>query len=1108
LTLDNQTTEYFFNCLIEIYSNEIEVNRRKLADFRNLYNEFLKLLTKDEPQIFSSNFARAVFVFDKFEIDETFTKILDKFRLITRTLSSINNSISQANLDYCFYSLSNLFSLFSYDNSIPENIREILSHFNLDEKPIEISDLSTERDFLRVTVKGKNENLLFCEKAGGKVIKVQLLRRWAEMQKIVWKGAILHLIDFEEKEVKNLKVLTNNENSLMVLEPDFTMDVTDISGCFSQNGPSLLIYFLKKMTQSDTSMKLLLGNVVNFCLDELLCNPDADFEKTYYKALSYKPLQVFALATKNKHEVGLLKNFAKTHFDNLKVILPKINTGEISIEPSFMSNKFGLQGRLDVMIEFPDDKHRKNIIELKSGSAPNVSMTVKMPGNTHIRTGLWNENFAQTICYNLLLDSTFESRTGSTQILYSADSASPLRDAPNIIQKKQEIMLFRNMVIAEEHSIMKNDYNIFNRIKPESFNSLPDFQFKSVTSFHDCYSSCTEVERKYFNHFFCFILGENYTSRLGSDNGKDNSGVSSLWKDSLEEKSTSMNIVSGLVLDFDESDFDNYHLVFNRSNPEEISSFRKGDLIILYPINSKGGSNLLKNQLIKCHIIEIDEHKVTISLRNKLFRKRFLEEFENWVIEPDYIDSTNRILQSFSYFLRASDRKRKLILGVSEPEFRKKTDVIAPDLNEKQNYILRQAIAAEDYFIIQGPPGTGKTSYMLREIVNQIFLTTDENILILAYTNRAVDEICSSLKRISTDFPFLRLGNKESSEHTGNLISCLAETMDFKELFKKISGTRIVVSTVTSAITNPEIFEIKHFNTAVIDEASQILEPYLAGLLFRVDRFIMIGDEKQLPAIVLQSENKLKVKDVQLNSIGLNNLGISLFDRLLKMCRHNEWHFAYGMLNEQARMHQQIQSLANNLFYNDKLSTINLWQNTTDALFQFTEKNRFDQILSLSRTIFITSENERKNKVNNSEAKIVSELVKRIKLLSGTDFYESTIGIISPFRAQCAEIIKALPNDLRKLVSVDTIERFQGSERDIIIISFAVNHTFLLNNIQSLSEIDGRDVDRKLNVAITRAKKQLIMLGNPSVLASSPIFTKLLFLIRQNGGYVENVNFS
>ena len=585
------------------------------------------------------------------------------------------------------------------------------------------------------------------------------------------------------------------------------------------------------------------------------------------------------------------------------------------------------------------------------------------------------------------------------------------------------------------------------------------------------------------------------------DSGK-NAGFSSLWLDSVEDKQRSYNIAANLKIDYEESDFESMHIELIRyGNP--ITSFRKGDFCIIYPADFENGRFVINDQIIKCHIIEISNTHISISLRNKQLSREYLEKYTEWILEPDSIDTTTRLIQSFSGFIYASDRKRGAILGTFEPKFNRELRISSPILNDKQNMILQKAISAEDYFIIQGPPGTGKTSFMLREIVRLLHKSSEENILILAYTNRAVDEICSALKDISQNFPFLRLGNKESSEHSDKLISYLAETTEFRDLYKTILNTRVFVSTVSSVITNPEIFLIKDFRTTIVDEASQILEPYLSGILAQSERFILIGDEKQLPAIVLQSEGKLNISDASLNGLEMKANGTSLFERLLKICKKNQWFSAFDMLNEQARMHFEIQSLANSLFYEEQLKTLSGWQTQIGPVYEGEAANELEKVIFSHRTVFVSVRAEKTNKVNKSEIVVIHDILKIIREKSGDAFDESTVGIISPFRAQVAEIIKSLPEDLKNKVTVDTVERFQGSERDTIIISFALNNSFLLSSVQSLAEIDGRMTDRKLNVAITRARKQLIILGTPHLLGESAVFSKLIYLIKSIGGFLE-----
>jgi DNA replication ATP-dependent helicase Dna2 len=178
-------------------------------------------------------------------------------------------------------------------------------------------------------------------------------------------------------------------------------------------------------------------------------------------------------------------------------------------------------------------------------------------------------------------------------------------------------------------------------------------------------------------------------------------------------------------------------------------------------------------------------------------------------------------------------------------------------------------------------------------------------------------------------------------------------------------------------------------------------------------------------------------------------------------------------------MSEEIMSLANSLFYDDNLvlgSGINnpsLKNDDTDA-----------------DCFFINTPTEKYSKVNNAEIEIILKLIEKIK--ENTTITHKTIGIISPWRMQCTAIRNKLNEDDKEKIIVDTVERFQGSERDIIILSLATNSTYLLNMLSNKAVIDGSVVDRKLNVAITRARKKLIILGNYEILSQDPIYKKLI----------------
>jgi DNA replication ATP-dependent helicase Dna2 len=550
---------------------------------------------------------------------------------------------------------------------------------------------------------------IICDSPESGLVKVILTNPWLDILKLAWKGSVLNMFNVKitkensgsDSVVKRFNyTIHTTPGSLVVLEPDFLFDVTDISECFLNEGFNPNLFFLKKFVHSNPSAAMLGGNLINLCLDELFTNPEIEFTEIFQKGLAQKPLQTIYVALDQPNEFADLKFKVLSHFQNLKEIIHDLKYDYFSIEPTFISPKYGLQGRLDVMLEYESEPNRKNIIELKSGAAPNTNITQKLTGGQIVSTGVWNNNFAQTSCYNLLLDSTFTNRTGDSQILYSNTQNFPLRNAPNNIQKKQEILNLRNWLIALEYTISKGKNTIFNEFCLENFGIRQIYTEKDIKNFEIAYSSATPIETDYFNTFTSFITRELFASKTGSSVKPDDNGFSSLWKDSIIDKQQNFSILGFLKINYEESDFNSWYLCLNNSEKtSEISVLRKGDMCILYGMDDEGISNPVSQQIIKCAIKEITPLKIIITLRNKSVDKRFFQKTAFWALEPDCIDSNNKnLFQSLFNFLTTSSDKKNLLLGIKMPEINSKSQIQIEELNENQNDVLNKALSAKDYF--------------------------------------------------------------------------------------------------------------------------------------------------------------------------------------------------------------------------------------------------------------------------------------------------------------------------------------------------------------------------------------------------------------------------
>ncbi|WP_040574687.1 DEAD/DEAH box helicase [Pontibacter sp. BAB1700] len=331
----------------------------------------------------------------------------------------------------------------------------------------------------------------------------------------------------------------------------------------------------------------------------------------------------------------------------------------------------------------------------------------------------------------------------------------------------------------------------------------------------------------------------------------------------------------------------------------------------------------------------------------------------------------------------------------------------------------------------------------------------------------------------------------------------MAEVKTVSQLNEAIEVTRIFVCTQASFGGFSHLAKLKKFDTVIIDEASQLLEPHLVGILPLFRRFILIGDEKQLPAVVTQADKYTLVDDPELTKINLKSLKNSLFSRLLAICQANGWDNAYGMLTRQGRMHHDICAFVSHEYYENRLQPYPGVQFEPQTTFNATSANKYERALAKSRLVFVPAPRESKAKVSEIEARLVAGFIKAVHKVYADKFSAESVGVVTPYRSQIATIKRsgAVEDSIMQQVEVDTVERFQGSERDVIVISLAVNHSKQMQFLESLTD-DG-SVDRKLNVALTRAKKQVVVIGCESVLRASSSYRKLLDYISENGGYVN-----
>lgn len=952
----------------------------------------------------------------------------------------------------------------------------------------------------------------------------QINEEFAETCKLLWQHAQVNLLDVAIDEAG---ILTP---SFIVLEPDYLIDISSLAECFHDYGHHPGNYFLSRMQPIENARPLLLGNIANLFLDEWIHAPneDIDYRTCMQKAFRRYPIELAACPDlRDREKERQFFDDCKLHFEHIRETVNdtfhaagyELDKTDAVLEPSYICEALGLQGRLDYM-----QRDMSSFIEMKSGKADEYAIRGKVEPKEN--------NKVQMLLYQAVLQYSMgmDHRKVKAYLLYTRyPLLYPSRPSWAMVRR---VIDLRNRIVADEYGIQLHNNPEYTARKLDEINASTlnerglrgrfweTYLRPPIDRFQEKLQRLSAIEKSYFYAVYNFLTKELYTSKSGDVDYEGRTGAASLWLSTLAEKCEAGEIIYNLrIRENHAADEHKAYLLLVRSDLEEkelpeavadndiqnvLPNFRQGDAIILYERNC-GMDNVTNKMVFKGNIEHLTDHEIGIRLRATQQNPSVLPADSLYAIEHDTMDTTFRSMYQGLYaYLSATQERRDLLLAQRPPKFDESLDSLVSQAKDDFTRVALKAKAAQDYFLLIGPPGTGKTSCALKKMVETFHADKDAQILLLSYTNRAVDEICKSLASIRPAVDFIRVGSELSCDETyrAHLIENeLASCNRRSEVYERIRNCRIMVGTVAAISGKPELFRLKHFNVAIIDEATQILEPQLLGILCArgeeggnaIDKFILIGDHKQLPAVVLQSSEQSAIYEESLLSIGLTNLKDSLFERLYRNCTARQSsltsHPSYDMLCRQGRMHPEVALFANRAFYGGRLIPVGLPHQLEDS----------DTVCRLAFYPSVPEKTGTSTKINHSEARIVADLVARIYEDCRTDFDEArTLGIITPYRSQIALIkkeIAALGIPALNRIMVDTVERFQGSERDVIIYSCCINSYFQLKFVSNLTEEDGTLIDRKLNVALTRARKQMFVTGVPKYLKSNPLYESLLNLM-------------
>ena len=1115
---------YFYARIRQLRSNgELEA-RSRLDALRRLLLDLYEKATEADKLHFSTTYARVTYAAHKYQLSR---RLIFQERLFRRAFPEHVPEDRLAEQAAVGYRLLLELTEAVFGVAVPDDLRPALDVAFPDYRKPEI-----QRQFyqLRVVVVGwrlPDQELLVSEEerpevayripyGEAEIADSPVMDAIRILEKVSGPFVTLNLINAQLRDPDRLYP------SQIVVEPDFLINVTDVAYCFGSssryqpwsNLAGRLLPFEKKPP-------LVRGNIVNSFLDLLVEDPEIKFRDVLPKIFEMQPLELCLFSDREVRDlVADLKHHFLTVSRFVRELLADldIDREQVMLEPTFLSPAFGLQGRLDLLQSQEDTENGlTSIVELKTSKIYNP--------NVH---GIRSDNFIQTVLYDLMINQALgKSANVRSYILYSIDYDKPIRYAPPQFTRQMEALSARNQLVGLEMMIARlgqpatdgrlpdlaaQTDALFGRLDPGRYQDLGRFTEADHRTVLDTYGKLDQLERRYFGAFLGFIAREQRLAKVGEQRSDHLNGLASLWLDDRRDKIERFELLDGLTFGA-YSVSENELRLHRHPDKDLLVKFRQGDIVALYASDGPEVENgdALRSQIFKSTVISLDEHAILLRPRNRQLNDSAFRRSTYWAVEKDVLDSSFRNHYLGLYLWAAADASfRQRWLGRRPPgQGTPFPSSVSPELTGEQDTILRKIITAPDYFLLWGPPGTGKTSKMLHHLVGHLLLHTRENVLLVAYTNRAVDEICESLERIATPDgkPFreyLRIGSRlgSSQEYADRLLQVRSQGISKrKDLREIVDRCRIVVGTVASVGGNNELFKLKSFDRIVVDEASQILEPLLGTLLTRAPRCLLIGDHRQLPAVIQQGDFGTEVTDPSLRNAGFANLGVSLFERLFLRAKQAGWTWAYDQLRHQGRMHREVMAFPARHFYEGRLEI--LPTEIPHHLQQIAElglspaDNALSRSICEQRLVFVATEVDAATpdpKVNRHEAGMMVRLVEcfeEVYRRTARPVQPGDIGIITPYRAQIAIIRFGLEDAGLDpdAYTVDTVERYQGSAKRIVLMSLCTNDVRQLDRLAQLSD---EGVDRKLNVAMTRAREHLVLVGCPDILRQNDVYARLL----------------
>ncbi|MFB6302879.1 MAG: AAA domain-containing protein [Haloferacaceae archaeon] len=872
------------------------------------------------------------------------------------------------------------------------------------------------------------------ERGAGDPTTVTLWGKWTHTAEHAEPGMELLVTEAEADEYRGETTYATTADSFVVLEPDFLVDVTDVRSWVQ----CPRMYYLNKLSGAPLAYPVVKGTIVHEVFGDLLRGVDVEAAVTDRVAEAGLELGLLG------READEVRDEVRRHASAIEGWLDQGRLGEGDewrSERTLVSPTVGLKGRADAV-------RRGTPVELKTGK------------NTDREPRFQDK--VQAACYALMLAEHGEPADTAT-LLYTKNATLDRSEASGDLAPAKDfstaglvefVVRTRNEIAAIEH-----DAGVPTGHEADA---ICEYCFEQDTCMVvagrlDQESKAGQVgnavpadERAYFDAFYRGIEAERRTVH---------DEYRKLWEQSAADRAADDRALIDLEPRGRRERADGRWELRARRPGGAVSKLREGDVALASDGDPIGGRAELAR-------IERLGDEVVVAADEPLDLRRL-------DVYPSELGVDRELLALHDAVLKGTPERKDVLLGRRAPSFRDASGegTHVPN-NERQDEAVRLAVTAEDCALIHGPPGTGKT-YTIAQAVRAL-VERGDRVLLAAFTNRAVDNALAALRDQGFD-DAVRVGTETGVRDDMRDLRLVARG-DPNERAADLRGAPVVAATTAGCASRTLLEE--EFDVAVVDEASQLTEPGTLAAINRADRFVLVGDHRQLPPVVRFEggepwgdgpEGRPGGPDGADRDRPPADLRTSLFERLIE--RYPD---AAVTLDRQYRMNQRIQAFPSAEFYDGALrpATPEVAGRSLGDL-DGVDPGALPAALR-GDVSFLDPDGRQEGNANPAEADRVAEIVMAFR---DAGVAAADIGVIAPFRAQVAEI------DERVDVTVDTVDRFQGSSEEVIVVSFVAT-----------GGLEGPLFEdyRRVNVALTRAKRALVLVGDAAALGSDPVYARML----------------